>query len=198
MHSRKFGVFAASARTTPTAAVIKVLNPTPTATPTATPVGLPTFETGRDAFHEAYDEGAKAVWELAIEKVSEDHSEPGTLHYAIDLKSEATLDIVTDWCAQTTNLRHETLERFTPIIIVDDRSLALSRTQTFEWEVRPGEDPDHLEGQQCQSWEVLVSDWPVGTRTVTEGWTLDSTINDGERSFAARDYVYTYTITATK
>jgi hypothetical protein len=38
----------------------------------------------------------------------------------------------------------------------------------------------------------------VGTYTVTEGWTLDSTINDGDSSFGAGDYLPTYTIRVTK
>ena len=111
--------------------------------------------------------------------------EPGTQHYTVDIKSDDLIDLSTGWCAKDQATMEANEKHITGSITVDGYVIPDDQLVAFTSETAKGESSDYPDGLSCYSWDIVASNWPVGTHRVIESWTLDSALNDGYSDYAA-------------
>jgi hypothetical protein len=160
---------------------------------------LPDFELDEDRVVEMVEGGE--TWTL-FDLINEDDQgemlEPGTQRYTVDIQPDDLIDLSTGWCAKDTATMEDNEEHITGSITVNDYVVPDDDLVAFSSEVGPGESSDYPDGLSCYSWDIVATNWPVGTHRVVESWTLDSDLNDGYSDYEAGTYSIEYTITVSE
>jgi hypothetical protein len=157
--------------------------------------GLPVFEQDDDKVVSSVENGdARTLYDRINESDAGEMFEPGTQRYTVDLQPADLVDLSTGWCAKNKTIMDSNEKHVTGSITVDDYVIPDDQLVAFSSEVKPGGSTDYPDGLSCYSWDIVASQWPVGTHTVIESWTLDSALNDGYADYTAGTYGVQYTV----
>jgi hypothetical protein len=161
--------------------------------------GLPEFEQDDDTVIELVESGqARALYNLSNEPDQGEMFSPGAQNYTVNLRPADMIDLSTGWCAKDQATMDANEQHVTGSITVDDYVIPQDQLVAFSSAVDPGESDDYPDGLSCYSWDIVASQWPVGTHRVVESWTLDSDLNDGYAEYQAGTYSIEYVITVTE
>lgn len=161
--------------------------------------GLPVFEQDQSKITSSVESGvARTLYDQINESDAGEMFAPNTQHYTVDIKSADMVDLSTGWCAKNKATMEANEKHITGSITVDGYVIPNDQLAPFSSEVKPGTSKDYPDGLSCYSWDTVASQWPVGTHTVVESWTLDSDLNDGYGDYKAGTYGIEYTVTVTQ
>ena len=168
----------------------------PGGTDVQTAPGLPKFEQDDDRVIQLVEDGqARTLYDLINESDDGEMFKPGVQRYTADIHPDDLIDLSTGWCAKNTSIMEENEKHITGAITVDGYVIPDDQLVSFISDVGPGDSDDYPDGLACYSWDVVASQWPVGTHHVTESWTLDATVDDGYEEYQAGEYAIEFTIT---
>lgn len=161
--------------------------------------GLPVFEQDADKVVSLVENGdARTLYDQINESDAGEMFAPATQHYTVDLKSTDKIDLSTGWCAKTKDIMDANEKRITGSISVDGHVIPNDQLVAFSSSTAAGTSQDYPDGLSCYSWDIVASQWPVGTHTVVESWTLASALNDGYADYEAGTYAIEYAVTVTE
>jgi hypothetical protein len=162
-------------------------------------LGLPVFEQDHDKVVSSVENGdARTLYDQINESDAGEMFAPDTQRYTVDLKPADLVDLSTGWCAKNKAIMDANEKHVTGSITVDDYVIPNDQLASFSSEVKPGTSEGYPDGLSCYSWDIVASQWPVGTHTVIESWTLDSPLNDGYADYKAGTYAVQYTVTVSE
>src|SRR5574340_480427 len=157
--------------------------------------GLPVFEQDQDKITASVESGAaRTLYDQINESDQGEMFEPDTQHYTVDIQSADLVDLSTGWCAKNKATMEDNEKHITGSITVDGYVIPNVQRAPFSPEVKPGASNDYPDALSCYSWDIVASQWPVGTHHVIEAWTLDSDLNDGYGDYKAGAYAIEYTV----
>jgi hypothetical protein len=110
-----------------------------------------------------------------------------TYPYTINLARSLELIWQNGWCTTRADLLAQNFEHITIEFLVNGE--AIDSEQFLELAGRTAS------GMYCQSYAMLVSDWPQGVTTLTTRVTFDEEIDDGLATYPAGTHEYEYTVT---
>jgi hypothetical protein len=130
--------------------------------------------------------GAPQLEDKAVEQYQpSDFAKPGKLTYTVGLSSTDQVLWVYDWCATTTDILNTDLKSIQLIFTLDGQNIPASDFAT---------DNSPQNSQQCHTFYVALSNWPVGQHHITTTATFTGKINDGTSDYIPGDYVLDYTV----
>ncbi len=159
-------------------------SPTPSATllPAA---GAPTIDTASQSTAAATG-GAHLLEQDAAEQYQpSDFAKPGKLTYTVSLASTDQVLWSYGWCATTTDVLNTDLKSIQLKFTLDGQVVPVSDFATAD---------AAQNGQQCHTWYVALSNWPVGKHHIVTTATFTGKINDGTADYSPGDYVLDYTV----
>jgi len=158
-------------------------SPTPSATllPAAS---APTIDTVSQS-KAAYSNTPSLEDNAAEQYKSSDFSKPGTLTYTVSLSSTDQVIWSYGWCATTTDILNTDLKSIQLKFNLDGQDVPLSDFAT---------DDSQQSGQQCHTFYVALSNWPVGQHHIVTTATFTNKINDGTSDYAPGNYVLDYQV----
>ena len=129
---------------------------------------------------------------LAAERYSEeDVSRPGRLTYTVTIADDVPTVLLYGWCAVDEQTLQQNFEHIEVKVYFNDQELGNDTVHAFA-NVSPNNN------MPCQTYVVLMSEWPEGTYTLEAVATFDEEINDGMADYAAGDYAFVYKVTVKK
>ena len=130
--------------------------------------------------------GAPQLEDKAVEQYQpSDFAKPGKLTYTVGLSSTDQVLWVYDWCATTTDILNTDLKSIQLKFTLDGQNIPASDFAT---------DNSPQNSQQCHTFYVALSNWPVGQHHITTTATFTGKINDGTSDYIPGDYVLDYTV----
>lgn len=129
---------------------------------------------------------------LAPERYSEeDVSKPGRLTYTVTIADDVPTVLLYGWCAVDEQTLQQNFEHIVVKVYFNDQELGNDVVHAFT-------NASANNNMPCQTYTVLMSEWPEGTYTLEAVATFDEEINDGMADYAAGDYAFVYNVTVQK
>ena len=113
-------------------------------------------------------------------------SSPGRVTWYADFPSNAKALLMIGWCAKDQATLRENLSYMNDQAVIDGQEISISKFATLE--------SQDNSGKWCHSYLAVLSGWQSGTHSYIRTQHIRQTINDGESTFTAGDYITEYVI----
>ena len=137
--------------------------------------------------------GADWVYLQALAKetyTEDDFAKPGTLTFTATVTNDKPVYFGYGWCTTTEEILRQNFEHITVELFFNDQKLGNDVAHSYLYSL--------TNGQVCNDFGVLMSDWPAGEYHLKVVVTFNEKINDGMSDYPAGDYISEYNVTVEK